>query len=220
MKLKKIKIKFKRLFELQLIKSKIYEQPIEKNISENLPDTNLTQTILNFKKALHVIFKYHKNSKRILFLGVPKNIELTLNQKTSHTAISTTYQIRKFKLNQTIQSSLKFSTQTSIKSKKETLLTRIKSRPDLIVNFNESDTRYKSILQEGYTSRIPIIQFSNSIQERYWKYCYSVPGNIESTSNKHVNNIFFILVNAMLKNTKPAHVLKNVKNGSYSKKKA
>jgi hypothetical protein len=30
MKLEKIKIKYKRLFELHLIKSRIYEQPIEK----------------------------------------------------------------------------------------------------------------------------------------------------------------------------------------------
>ena len=96
MKLEKTKIKSKRLFELHLIKSKIYEQPIEKSILKHLPDVNVANIMLHFKKALQVIFKYHSNDKRILFIGTPTVIETILNQKSNHLALSKSFVNSKF----------------------------------------------------------------------------------------------------------------------------
>jgi ribosomal protein S2 len=207
MKLEKIKIKYKRLFELHLIKSRIYEQPIKKNMSENLPDADLSNIMLNFKKALQVIFKYHSNNKRILFLGVPKVIETTLNSQTNHTAVSNSFNIKRLQLSKSIKNSVRFSSRIAATAK-ASVLPKLNSKPDLIVLFDQSflDSKYEAIVKEAYIARIPVIKFNDTLQERYWKHCYGVPGNLNSSSTKTIDNIFFTIVNSMLKNptiTKP-----------------
>jgi ribosomal protein S2 len=200
MKLEKNKIKYKRLFELHLIKSRIYEQPIKKNMSENLPDVNLSNIMLNLKKALQVIFKYHINNKRILFLGVPKVIETTLNSQTSHTAVSNSFNIKRLQLSKSIKNSVRFSTRIAATAK-ASVLPKLKNKPDLIVLFDQSflDSKYEAIVKEAYTARIPVIKFNDTLQELYWKHCYGVPGNLNTSSTKIIDNIFFTIVNSMLK---------------------
>ena len=202
MKLRRTKVKHKRFFELHLIKSKIYEQPIKKNISENLPDVNLSNIILNFKKALQVIFKYHKNNKQILFLGTPKRVELILNSKTPHAAFSDLFNIRRLQLSKSIISSIKLNNQTAAVGK-DSILFKLENKPDLIVVFDQNleNSNYQSIIKDAQSNRIPIIKFNSSLQERYWRHCYGVPGNFNVTATKSVDNIFFIIVNSMLKNS-------------------
>ena len=76
----------KQLLKLHLIKSKTYEQFIKK---KSLTNINLTHIVLNLKTALNIIFKFHKNNKHILFIGMPKIIETKVNETTIHTALPT-----------------------------------------------------------------------------------------------------------------------------------
>lgn len=182
MKLIKIEKKFKKLFELYLIKHKIYEQPIKKN----LPDVSLTKTILNFKKALYLIFKYHKNNKKILFLGVPQNIKTQLNIKTRHIAIPD------------VVSAQQFDLKNRIKESDSILLPGLHNNPELVVVFNQNNNKYQAIIKESLKFKIPLINFSAETSVRYWGQFYPVSNNNSSLSSKHMNNIFFTVINAVL----------------------
>jgi ribosomal protein S2 len=200
MKLKKIKIKSQRLFELHLIKSRIYEQPIEKSLSKSLPDVDLTDIIFNFKTALSIIFKYHTSNKRILFVGVPKSLEVILNRKSRHVAISNSLDMKKVRLETMFKSNLGSDKQIS-KLEKNFLLPKLTSKPDLVVVFeqNRSKNDFEAIVQESYINRIPIIKFNSNLQERYRVHSYSVPGNVKGSSPKVINSLFSVLLNTVIK---------------------
>jgi len=57
------KIKVKQLFKLNLLKSKVYEKSVKKNPLNKPIDYTLNQIIIDMKKALQVIFQYHKAKK-------------------------------------------------------------------------------------------------------------------------------------------------------------
>lgn len=200
MKLKKIKIKSQRLFELHLMKSRIYEQPIKTSFSKSLPDVNLADIIVNFKTVLSVIFKYHTSNKRILFIGVSKSIEATLNRKSPHVAISRFLDMKKVRLETMFKSNLGSDKQIS-KLEKKFLLPKLTSKPDLVVVFehNRSDSNLEAIIQESYINRIPIIKFNFNLQERYKIHSYNVPGNVKGFSSKIMDSLFSILVNSVIK---------------------
>ena len=85
--LKDKKLNSKRIFELQLIKSKTYI-PYIKSFNFKKPKQNLTNNIIDLKRALNIIFKYHKYNKHILFIGSPTIIENLINLNTIHTSVS------------------------------------------------------------------------------------------------------------------------------------
>ena len=85
MKIRKVKIK--QLLKLNLLRSKVYEQPIKKMKFDNLIDSNLNQIIVDIKKILQIIFQYHQIEKRILFVGLPSKLESRINRYTRHVAI-------------------------------------------------------------------------------------------------------------------------------------
>ena len=92
MKIKEVKIK--QLLKLNLLKSKVYEQPIKKIKFNNFIDANLNQIVVDIKKVLQIIFQYHKVEKRILFLGLPYKLESRVNQLTKHIAIPKNFNIQ------------------------------------------------------------------------------------------------------------------------------
>jgi ribosomal protein S2 len=198
MKIKKTKVKSTRFFELHLIKSRTYEQSFKKNTLKNLQSVNLINIMLNFKKAMHIIFKYHKNNKRILFVGVPQIIETKLNLMTKHIAVPNSFNIQGLFLNKSMLKGITLKQQ--LLKNTNYLLSKINNKPDLIVVFNEE--KDQQLVKEGYIARIPVIKFNNNLQEKYWKHSYDIPGNIRSNNSKTVDNIFFIILNAILKRSK------------------
>lgn len=98
MKLKKIK--FEQILKLHLLHSKAYEHTLKKVQSGRLTEFNLTETLVNLKKALYVIFQFHKAKKRILFIGVPKTLEIKINRTTSHAAVPSNFNLQGVLLNQ------------------------------------------------------------------------------------------------------------------------
>jgi ribosomal protein S2 len=154
--------------------------------------------MLNFKKAMHIIFKYHKNNKRILFVGVPQIIETKLNLMTKHIAVPNSFNIQGLFLNKSILKGITLKQQ--LLKNKNYLLSKISNKPDLIVVFNEE--KDQQLVKDSYISRIPVIKFNSNLQEKYWKHSYDIPGNIRPNNSKTVDNIFFIILNAILKRSK------------------
>ena len=78
MKLDNIKIYKNKIFKLKLIQTKIYKKSYNNFIK--IEDINI-----RLKKALHVIYNYHINNKRILFIGIPMHIAPKLKKLLKNT---------------------------------------------------------------------------------------------------------------------------------------
>ena len=179
----------KRLIELHLIKSRTYEQFLKKKYIINL---SLTQIALNLKKALNIIFKFHTNNKRILFIGTPKIIENKINLTTIHSAIPNSLKIEGIPIANSIATSAKLN--QYLFQNKKLFLTKIKKKPELIVIFNHN--KQKSIVKESHVAKIPIIEFNTNFQTE--NLTYNIPGNLNNTKNKIIDNIFIIIFNSLL----------------------
>ena len=197
MKLIKNKINSKKIFELHLIKSKTYEQPMKKKTLKGSPDVTISDIMVNFKKSLNIIFKYHKNNKRILFIGNPKVIETKINSSTIHTSI-TNYDntsINGIITNKFIANSVKLNKYLFTNDNKF-ILSKLKKKPELVVIFKPSHNN--NLIKESLVAKIPVIEFNYNVKKNNWNYTYNVPGNLNLTENKIIDNIFFIIFNSLL----------------------
>ena len=197
MKLSKKKINSKKIFELHLIKSKIYEQPVKKKNFESSPSVAINNIIINLKKSLNIIFKYHKNNKRILFIGNPKIIENRINKNTIHTSIPNydeTIINEKIITNSFIANSVKLN--KHLFKNNNFILSKLIKKPDLIVIFKQNKNNY--LIEKSCVSKIPVIKFNCNEKRNSWSYNYNVPGNLNLTENKIIDNIFFIICNSLL----------------------
>lgn len=189
MKIKQNLNHFKKLFEVQLIKSKIYEKTLKKKNLKNFSDLNLHKTAINFKKSLKIIFKYHKRNNKILFLGTPENFIFEL-KNTNHIMIPLISNLRKINYKTILKNHLKIKNQ----------IVNIKKKPDLIVLFSKNNLNYKLFLEKEFFSNIPMIEFSNNKTKTFSNSCYHVAGNTNFKHNKNVNNLFFSIICNLLTN--------------------
>jgi ribosomal protein S2 len=197
MKLIKNKINSKKIFKLHLIKSKTYEQPMKKKTFKSLPNIAIRDIILNFKKSLNLIFKYHKNNKRILFVGNPKVIEDKINNDTIHTSVQNYDKNTLNKgviTNNLIANSVKLNKYLFKNNK--FILSKWLKKPELIVIFKKQQDN--NLIKESTVSKIPVIEFNCNLKRNNWNYNYSIPGNLNLTENKIINNIYFIVFNSLL----------------------
>nr|YP_010134109.1 ribosomal protein S2 [Tryblionella apiculata]QWM93599.1 ribosomal protein S2 [Tryblionella apiculata] len=185
------KFKFKQILKLHLLKSRAYENSIKK--SNSLSHISLTQTIVDFKKILKIIFKYHQIGKRILFVGVPTELELKINKLTNHVAVSKTFNLQGF-----ISNNIK--TNKNSKSRFSSfLLPKLVQKPDLIVLF--SSEKEQNIISESYVAKTPLIKFGAdcSVTNSEVASLYTVSGfgdNLQLNQNK---NLIFIGLNFLFK---------------------
>lgn len=195
MKIRKVKIK--QLLKLNLLRSKVYEQPIKKMKFDNLIDSNLNQIIVDTKKVLQIVFQYHQIEKRILFVGLPYKLESRINQYTRHIAIPKTFDVQGMISNPNRKSlkSGKNSTQIRFKETSKFLLPKLTKRLDLIVLFEHDKS--KMILSEAEVAKIPLVCFGTDLNALNTA-SYKVEGNFKNVSNK---NIFFIGLNFLFKNS-------------------
>ena len=194
------KFKFKQILKLHLLKSRVYENFAKKNNLSFINDTNLTQTIINFKKMLQIIFKYHQIDKKILFIGLPKKLELKVNKLTNHVAVPAYFDLQGIILN-TNFANLKINKNNKdyfSKSFSKLLLPKLLKQPDLVV-FIQSD-KVQTIISESYIAKVPLIIFDNSssLKNIWLSNAYNVQGigNNLSADNK---NIFFVGLNFLFK---------------------
>jgi ribosomal protein S2 len=188
------KFKFKQILKLHLLKSRTYEQAIKKNNSNFLVDINLTQIINNLKKALQVIFYYHQADKRILFIGVPKKLELKINRLTNHVAVPHNFNLQGIISNNFKSSSVK--KETGLKS----FLPKLAKKPDLVVLFFHE----KNIVSESYFAKVPLIVFNNDENSKnsLFNNFYSVQGNGNNLTAIYNKNLFCIGLNFLFKTVK------------------
>lgn len=167
MKLKKLK--FKQILKLHLLKHRVYDQSSIKNNNINMAtDSNLNETIFNLKKALQVIFQYHTQNKRILFVGAPSKLESKINKLTNHIAVSQDINVQGFISNY----SNKFLLDTKQLNKQKTvqfklLLPKLLKKPDLVVII--AHEKVETINKECAVAKLPIIDFkSENVSKKIW----------------------------------------------------
>ena len=194
MKLKKINIDKYKLLKLQLIKSKVYRK------KHYLQALQLQDIEYRFKKALYVIYSYHMNNKRILFVGNPLNINKSLNEvlkNTKHIFIPKEIWISGVITNQnaSFKSLINKSENSSHKISK--VLIELKKNIDLIVILDYELN--SEILKESYIAKIPTITLNALIDIFNLKSNYKVPGNFTHTKTTITNNFFYSIILATLK---------------------
>lgn len=205
MKLKKInsKTKVSTTLQLELLKTKIYRS---KNNFNFLKTENIQS---RFKKALHVIYKYHTQNKRILFIGVPLNMPTTTKQllkKTKHVFLPNSVWINGLLSN---TSSCFYSTlkNKSFKNTKFTqLLLQLKKRVDLIVILNENNNQ--APLQESYLNLTPVLTFNSNLES---KATYKIFGDFNFAEKNIRNKLLYVLLNSVLKHKIKKHLAQHKK---------
>lgn len=205
MKINKITKYQSKLVKLKLIKTKIYKK-------NDYDFIKIEEIISRLKKALHIIYQYHVNNKRILFVGTPIHIEEKLKnliKNTRHTYIPESVWMNGILTNQ--QSCFKYllKNQQSVNRKISTILFKTKKKSDLIVILDASAN--SNALNEGYLTRTPVISLNLHLDNSDIKSSYKVPGNFKFTHKKVRNNFFYSILSATLKKAQKNYELQKHK---------
>ncbi len=182
------KFKFKQILKLHLLNSRAYEYATQKVNSGFLTDFSLTQVISDFKKALHIIFKYHKANKKVLFVGVPKKLEEKINRRTHHVAVDQNFELQGVVSNNLSSSKFgKLAKHSLSKIYIKSLIPKLTKKPDLVVIF--SHEKKPSLILESNIAKVPVVVFESakslSIRESNNLYTVgSLGGNSRSISER------------------------------------
>ena len=159
MKLKKLE--FKQILKLHLLKHKTYDRFFAKNNDANLiTNSTLNETLFNLKKALQITFQYHKQSRQILFVGVPKKLKEKINKTTNHIAVAQTINIQGLvsnNSNEKLANVKQINKQNMLEFK--ALSPKLLKKPDLIVII-KSEKAY-AIEKECVVARLPFISLTS-----------------------------------------------------------
>ena len=180
-----------KLLKLKLIKTKIYK--------ENYTFTNLKIEDIEYrlKKGLQIIYKYHINGKKILFVGNSSAIETktkNLLKNTKHLFIP-----EYLLLNGVIPDKQQFSPDLPKKSSYDKT-PKLKNKHNLIVICNKQINN--SILSEGYKTKTPIIFLGSNLDIFNIKSSYKIPGNFLLAKKKMRDNFFLALLEAVFTKSK------------------
>jgi ribosomal protein S2 len=218
-----------KLLKLKLLKTKTFK--LEKDLNYLL----LKNIETRLKKILHIIYRFHVANKKILFIGTPiklNNQIKKLFKNKKHNFIPENIWMSGIITNS--KSSFKHLVRQHAVTKSTTskFLFNLKSQADLIVILNERSNL--TALKESSLKRVPTIAlnvnsdfFSSSLST------YKAMGNYGFTKKSIRNNLFFLLLNAVLKKAeqakkqkiqyikkqKPLNTSFNSKNKYVSKKK-
>lgn len=208
MKLKKVQ--FKQILKLHLLKHRTYEQSLKNNNFNLITEVTLNQIIINFKKILQVIFQYHNQNKRILFVGIPKKLELKINSTTNHVAVSDSFNIQGL-----ISNNLNMNKQDIKHENKhrlfgfKSLLPKLSKRPDLVVLV--SHDKKSNLLKECFVAKIPVVNFETENDSKEIWSIYSHKVQLSNNGLVHNKNLFFIGLNFIFKISKIKSSTPNIK---------
>ena len=175
------KLKSKQILSLYLLKSKTYDSHIsKKNISSSFVKSYFSETLTSFKKALNIIFQYHKKNKLILFIGLPENLRIRINKSTRHVALSKFANIKGVNFNVAKNGNY-------FKNSK---------KPYLIVLIDHINL--EEIIQESYLAKIPLICI-NGISEKYSFAHINYKVSLHHNQFQSLQNLFFIGLNFLFK---------------------
>ena len=199
MKTGKIKNRNYKLFKYNLLKLQIYSNRSHFAVP-NFSNSVLEQIETYLKKVLKIIFEYHVCQFKILFIGFPvisKMRQMKLLHFTNHNFISEKSWISGILRN-------RFSILTYLQliesqnfSKSLKLLLTIKTKPHLVVMFNQKVET--NTINEFYKAGIPILSFNwNSLTSL--KIAYRTLGNFDFVE-RNIKLTFFFLFYSLLKKT-------------------
>jgi ribosomal protein S2 len=172
MKLRKANLK--QILKLNFLKLKTHK-PISDNINK---------TVNSIKNFLHIIFQYTKRQKRILFIGLPKPIEVYINKTTNHFSVPSNFDIKKLLYPKKIFNSTLQIVKLSF------------NEVDLIVLFDHK--KENLILNENLKLKIPLIVFSEiKCNNKTLNFFYTV--ELDKKLLNLNKNIFFIFLKCILK---------------------
>ena len=189
MKIEKVTYNKYKLLRINTIKSKVYKK------KHYLKNITLEDIEYRLKKALFIIYSYHLNNKRILFVGNPLNINLKIQKilgKTKHLFIPKDTWVKGIITNQ--NSSLKsiFKKSDENNGKISKIILQLKKKSDLVVVMDKDVD--VDALKESYTSRTPVISLNNYLSQFDLKSSYKVPGNFILQKNNLTNSLFYSLL--------------------------
>ena len=197
MKIKKIKNPNFKLFKYNLIQLQIYSNEFFFN-NIDLSLNIIEQIEVYLKQILKVIFEYHVWQFKILFIGFPivsNTKQVKLLHFTNHDFITEQSWVSGILRN-------RFSTLTYLKlvqsqnfSKSIKLLLTIKTKPHLVVVFNQKIDN--SLVNEFYKAGIPIIYLNWNFLNKF-KITYKTLGSFRFVE-KNIKLVFFFLFYSLLK---------------------
>lgn len=201
--MKIIKFKFKQILKLHLLNSRAYECATQRVNSGFLTDFSLMQVISDFKKALHIIFKYHKANKKVLFVGVPKRLEEKINRRTHHVAVDQNFELQGVISNNLSSSKLgKLATYSSPRVYINSLIPKLTKKPDLVVIF--SHEKKQTLILESNIAKVPVIIFESakSLSTFESNNLYTIASLGENLSSASEKNLLVSGLNFLFKKFK------------------
>lgn len=184
-----------KLLSLNIVKSKIY-----KNATSSDP-IKIKNIVLNLKKALKIIYKYHASQKQIAFIDTSnklnKQIKYLLSRQTKHRVIPENLWVNGF------------ITQKNSNNKIKTYqnLLRLKQIAKLIVIISNKPNT--AILKESYKTKLVTVSLTNNTTIKD-NSNYKITGNFKFLEKKTLNNFFYSLLLSILKKNRtqrPARTL-------------
>lgn len=199
MKINSIKIRNYKLFKYNLLKLQIYSNKFEKD-TLGISTYVLEQIEAYLKQALKIIFEYHKQQFKILFIGFPvisKSKQMKLMHFTNHNFISQKSWISGIFRNRFSILSYLTSLSSQNFSKKLKLLLTVKAKPHLVVIFSQEVET--DIIDEFYKAGVPILFFNYKSLDLS-KITYKTLGNFDFIE-KNLRITYFFLLYSILKKT-------------------
>lgn len=194
MKIDKQKLLKNKLLKLKLIETKIYKN------NHNNNDWKISDIVTRLKTSLNIVYKYHTNNKRILFIGDYKKLNNNfkkLFKNSKHILLPKSVWMNGLLTNQ--KSCFKYLRKNHylINKKFSKTLFQFSKKIDLIVLL---DSYYKTnILNEGYIADIPIISLGSSTTYVDLKASYIIPGNFKFSKKIIRDHVFYLILSSLLK---------------------
>ena len=188
------KFKSKQFLKLHLINIKSHRTRLKKTSFTYLIDTGLDRILVHVKKALKIIFQYHKSEKLILFVGFPYKIERRINNLSRHVSIPYSFNVQGFipNMDTKLINKNKYLKYTLLRSYDKFLLPKLNIKPDLIILFKHK--KISNIIMHSWVTKIPVIIFKSNceLENFFSENYYTIKGNFKNVSTISARNIFFI----------------------------
>ena len=208
MKIDKITTYKTKILKLKLIKTKVYKKSHNNFI-------NIEDIYSRIKKALHIIYNYHINNKKILFVGTSMQTYIISKFKklfynTKHTIIPEYAWVSGVLTNRRLsfKDSLKNSNTINNKTSKTSL--QLKKKSDLIVILDSFSS--EKVSAEASIACIPTISLNYDFKLINNNLNYKIPGNFKLTKKQTKDTFFFSILAATLKKAQKDCKLNDVYN--------
>jgi ribosomal protein S2 len=182
-----------KVLKLKLLKTKTYEK------KHHLKNITIEDIEYRLKKALHIIYKYHYNNKKILFVGGELNISNKIKlliRDTKHALIPEVAWMNGIITNPSSSFKYLARNRKTINNKLSEILFQLRKKSDLIVILSNSSNI--NALEESYSSKIPTIFLNSDLDILDYKPSYKIPGTFKFINKKIRDNLFYSVLAATL----------------------